>query len=799
MAAWLALAGPAQAADLQVPSSGARAALAVEVDDGGLWYAACAATPCDARAGQRLELPAQARSRVASAELAVLALEGELRGAHVRVPISADVAWEALVLAPPTGDRPLVPFAGLTGLVDGEDGQRSGDIVWVRSDDKGQRVLLGRAREDVQLCGRPTLLEPRRLDPQGRPAPVKVQQLSLEERRTAPVLQARPSSGPTPGGNPLRALAASSAIGDPGALTDGRDDTVWAEARGGDGRGEFVLLRPLSGVRLVALELLARPSGEIAPGATGPRSLWLATRGALYRVDWQQDPFRAPGAWYRVELPAPLEVDCIGLVLERAFSERADARVTLAEVRGVGELAGLDVAALVGRLATPGPDGDAAASALLASGASGVEAVLHAFDALGALGRARALDVLESAPCELAAPAYADVLDDADARNRRRAHTRLRACGADAEGALRAGFERGSGASGVLFARELASLDPALAVQLLGPRLAAAEAEHRAGYREALTRAARDPSAEVATRHLLETPGLGSSAQVELVRALSERLLELEPQASVALARAFAGAQGFEQRYLLLEPASRLAPADPTAAAFIDSALSDPDPYLRWGAVRVAPAVPGSGARLLAALRDPAVRVREAAAIRLGELALPGADVALVERIARDAWPLVRSAAARSLASLGPSLAVDDALVGALRDASPSVRTEALRALGSRGARAALPDIASRLRDEDEAAGVRAAAAEALAALCDHGQLDELTRAARGLLAEPPAPDAVTLGAAALAAIGRIAPTDLERRLAPFAAAGARPGLEQMVAAARRGGRCAASPGKRPQ
>ena len=134
--------------------------------------------------------------------------------------------------------------------------------------------------------------------------------------------------------------------------------------------------------------------------------------------------------------------------------------------------------------------------------------------------------------------------------------------------------------------------------------------------------------------------------------------------------------------------------------------------------------------------------------------------------------------------------------MGALRDASPSVRTEALRALGARGARGALPDIASRLRDEDEAAAVRAAAAQALAALCDQSQLDELTRAARALLAEPPSPDAITLGAAALAAIGHIAPADLERRLAPFAEAGARPGLEQMLAAARRGGRCAASPAR---
>ncbi|HWO11247.1 MAG TPA: HEAT repeat domain-containing protein [Polyangiaceae bacterium] len=789
----LATAAEAAPAELQLPANPEQRALAVALDDSGLWYAACAAAPCSARAGQRLELPADARAQIASAALEVLALGPRERAVHVRIPISADTAWEALLVAAPDASPPRVPFAGVTGLSAGEEGERSGDVVWVRSDDKGQRVLVGRAREDVQLCGRPTLLEPRRLDEQGRLRPVQVQQLSLAERRAARVLEARPSGAPTPGGNPLRALAASSAIGDPGALTDGRDETAWAEARGGDGRGEFVLMRPLSGVRLVALELLLRPSGEVAAGAAAPRSLWLATRGELYRVDWREDAFRAPGLWYRVELPAPLQVDCLGLVLEQAFSERADARVTLAEVRGVGELANLDSAALVGRLATPGEPGEAAAVALLALGNAGVLAVLQAFDALDATGRARALDVLEGAPCEVAAPAYADVLDDADAQNRRRAELRLRGCGAAADGALRSAFERGDGASGVLLARQLAAVAPALAVQLLGPRLAAAEARHRAGYREALSRAAREPSAEPALRRLLETPGLGSSAQVEVLRALAAQLPSLQPQAGVALARAVAEARGFEQRYLLLAPASRLAAIDSTAAAFIDAALADPDPHLRAGAARVAPAQPRSAARLFAALHDPEVRVRQAAAQRAGELALPGAEPGLVERVDDDVWPLVRVAAAGALGGLGPSRTADDALIRALGDEAPDVRAAVLRALGQRGARAAVPEIAARLRDESETGRVRAAAAEALAALCDPSQLEVLTRAAHGLLAERLSLDDVTLGSAALAALGRLAPADLERRLAPFARA-SRPGLEQMVAAARHAERrCVAS------
>jgi hypothetical protein len=94
---------------------------------------------------------------------------------------------------------------------------------------------------------------------------------------------------------------------------------------------------------------------------------------------------------------------------------------------------------------------------------------------------------------------------------------------------------------------------------------------------------------------------------------------------------------------------------------------------------------------------------------------------------------------------------------------------------------------------------VRAAAARALGDLCETSQLDELTRAARALLAERPSADDVTLGGAALAALGRIAPPDLGQRLAPFEAVKSRPALEQMVQAARdTSERCSASPASLP-
>jgi HEAT repeat protein len=166
----------------------------------------------------------------------------------------------------------------------------------------------------------------------------------------------------------------------------------------------------------------------------------------------------------------------------------------------------------------------------------------------------------------------------------------------------------------------------------------------------------------------------------------------------------------------------------------------------------------------------------------------------LIERLRDDHWPLVRSAAARSLAGVGRSAEADVALVGALRDASPDVRAASLRGLGQRGTASASTEIAERFSDAREVPAVRAAAARALGDLCDTSQLEALTRAARALLADRPSPDDVTVGAAALTALGRIAPPDLGQRLASFGDLKSRPALEQMVDSARNGGeRCAAS------
>lgn len=785
-----AAARPAGSRQVVVPPGASQQALAVELADDGLWYRVCPGVDCSPRGGRRLDVPAPARAAVAKGSLQVVEPSPGRRLVHVRIPL-VDGAWEALLAAGLDTPEARIIFAGLTGPLEGEDGQRRGDMLWLRDNEKGSRVLVGRVQEDVQLCGRPTLLEPRLLDDDLKLKPAKVQQLPLEERRNARVLEAqRLGAGPTPGGNGLRAVVASSALGNPEALTDGNADTTWAEARGGEGRGEFVVLRALSS--LVSLEFLVRPQGEAPASGAAPKSIWLVTRGSVYRIDWAEDAWQVPGVWYSVRLPEPLADDCAALVLEQAFTEAPETQVTLAELRGVSELQLLDPVELVGRLSTPGETGAAAVSALMQAGAAGVQAVVGAFGALDAVGRARALNVLEAAPCETTASVYVDLLDDADERHLRRAEQRLRGCGAGAREELRRAFDAASGDAAVRLAQALANIDAALAVELLGPRLAAAPAEHRAGYRDALSRAAREPDAAPGLRRLLALEGLGVATDIELLRALGDRVLAFQPEASLAFGRAAAAGRSFDQRFLLLTPASHLAIADAGAVAFVRRALGDPDLYLRMTAARLAPDVPALHAPLVAATRDEGVRVREASALRLGELPALASAPALIERLREDAWPLVRAAAARSLATARPAVAVDNALAEALRDESARVRSLSLRALGQRGARSALGPIQERFRDRQEEPEVRGAAARALGELCDMSVLDELTQATSRLLADRPSPGDVSLGNAAVAALGRLSPPDLERRLAPLVAARGRAGVEFLANGAPESrGRCA--------
>ncbi|HVZ35394.1 MAG TPA: HEAT repeat domain-containing protein, partial [Polyangiaceae bacterium] len=206
----------------------------------------------------------------------------------------------------------------------------------------------------------------------------------------------------------------------------------------------------------------------------------------------------------------------------------------------------------------------------------------------------------------------------------------------------------------------------------------------------------------------------------------------------------------------------------PEARAFLLRALDDPDPYLRAAAARAAPDVAELRPALLRATRDSEVRVREASVLRSGELGLAAAVPDLRERLQRDAWPLVRVAAAQALSRYRDVPDLDGVLAAALSDPAPSVRAASVRALGRRGASGSVALILERFKDPAEAAPVRAGAAEALGELCATSALEPLSAALQRMLGERPAADDLLVGTAAISALGRLHPPDLEQRFAPL-------------------------------
>ncbi len=122
-------------------------------------------------------------------------------------------------------------------------------------------------------------------------------------------------------------------------------------------------------------------------------------------------------------------------------------------------------------------------------------------------------------------------------------------------------------------------------------------------------------------------------------------------------------------------------------------------------------------------------------------------------------------------------------------------------ALGAHQASSELGKIRARLRDEEEYPMVRAAAAQALAALCDTSSLDTLTKYAQKLVDPMANAQEHLVGSAALLALGDMHPADLETRLKPLRAKGAPPQARQAADAVtqRRSSACGAPVASKPR
>jgi HEAT repeat protein len=809
LAAALSFASGARAAAVVAfaPPGAGQGGLAVGFDAAGsLRAASCAAPGCSIDRGLEISFPAELRPAIPNTQFSVVGI-GAGRRAIVVGLIDAQTGrgFHAVVVAPLGAGEPNLVFSGITGFSEGEDGMRRGKRVEISAPDENgaRRIVVGDIEEDLSLCGRPALLAPQLLmNTDLKLHPAKVQRLSIEEREHARHVTAvrADASQPAQGFGVLRAVVATSAVGSPGALTDGNPETTWAENRGGAGRGEFVLFNTPPELPLSGLDLLVRPPTSKPENGVAPREFWLASNKDLTLVTMPEDAWKFPGAHYTIKLDPPLQGDCLALVTESAFDENPRARVTFAELRARTEFDSSSVPALVAALAGGGERAEAAEAVLRVLGQPAFDAVAQAFEGLDEGGRRVALDLLDQAPCETSLPGYLSVFSGVSQAQSIHARDHIRRCGKAAAPFLADAARKAHGTQQLDILAELMLADAAQCVDVIASLLDVDSRPRRAALRIALARASLSTEAKPRVLAVLSDPKSSERVLVDVLRSLGDRIADFQPAAGAALARLSTPQASFRTRFLLLEPSAELAAKDPgLRASFAQGLVSDPDPRFRAQALAVLKDPPDFAAQLTQALADSDVRVREAAVRASAEL--PNAAPALAQRLANDPWPLVRIAAADALADSKSSALAEPALARAIEDESPHVRAHVVLALGAHHAVAELPKIRERLIDADEHPLVRAAAAQALAALCDASSIATLTSYAVKL-ADPMADaNQHMIGAASLLALSDLRPADLAARLQPLRAKGAPPQAKQAADAVlrRAGGACGkALPAKNP-
>jgi HEAT repeat protein len=775
------------------PAGGGQPALGAALSGGVIFYKACAQASCTPSASDSaVQLPLG--TAPGEVVMDVLSLGG---GRHALFAHSA--TWGALLAsAPLPTPEARALWSGANGFSKGEPGERYGELLQVTEPDADStvRVLLGDVREDVTICGRTSILTPKVLDPKDLTFKgARVQRLRRDERDKAVSLNATPApDAPLKGmGNVLQAAAASSAIGTPGALTDGDPETTWSENRGGDGNGEFIQINAPEQVEITSLSIVSRPPTKDVPKGAGPRKIWVATNDALFAVNFSEDPWAKPGASYDVKFPAPLKTRCLAVVLDEAYvkAKEPNPDVTLAEITAHTEFDGkADPASLAGALAGGEARAKMAAALLSRGGEPAYSAVSEAYPKLDDAGRVLALEVIDNAPCAKSAPLYVKALEVGRAGEAHHADDRLVRCSHDAAPALAAAIGSGSDKQQVHAANLLALVAPDVAVNSLVPLLPKAKPEVRSEFRAALTRAAHSPSAKEVVTAKLADGAVPPVALIDLLRAATSRqggagddaARSLIKDASPAFARLATPDADFRTRYLLLAPAAALAKeGDARAEAFVVKAIaSDPDIHVRAHAAEVAAELPSTLDPLVRALDDADPRVRDAALVAVGKMVDPrGAKVqarpwpaalfgGAAKLLVSDPFTFVRGHSADVLLGAPSGDDADKPLAKALGDLSPVVRARAVEILGRRGARRYADDIRERLDDEEEILDVRVRAARALGRVCDKDSVDRLTELAR-LTATPGASGAaLVVGASAAAALGRLNPPDLQKRLGPL-------------------------------
>ena len=695
---------------------------------------------------------------------------------HVRVPVrgsdASGRAWEAIVIS----HHPAPIFSGVTGFADGDPGERTGVAVQIVRSDATNFVLVGEVREDLRICGQATtLLEPRALYPGVLTLkPATVQRLSAQDREGATALVAIDKGAVLE--RPLAQLLmarGSSVSGSRGSeLTDGDVQTVWHELRPGVGQGEFVVMAAPTEVPISRMQVALAPKGGDA-GAV-PKTFYVVTNRRTFEVTLPEDAANQPGEVYEITFPQPIESSCVALVLDGAYSRGLTRpKVGVAELVAYSEfdVPGARLDDVVKRLS--GGRGVAAAQVLERAGPLAVGAVLNAYDALEARGRALAVDVVTARDtCDQAAPLLTRALCDDAGEAPRKARERLERCPGVAPALVRR--LRDDPASGTCVAPVLATIAPGDALEPIADAMARAQGDDppvRAALRVALARALK-ASEKCRFAALLGDTRRSASTRLEILRAAEGRIPEAAPESRAILMDLAKDTPTMRVRYLVLGVLAQLARAgDAMATARISEALAhDPSWPVRARAAEFAGRLSSVQPVLALAAQDAEPRVREAALASLAAAPSRTAVSVAMTALEHDGWSFVRTRAAELLAQAPAGAGVDDALGAALGDGSVSVRTAVVAALARRRAMSWRKAVRERLTDGDEAAEVRTAAASALGAMCDMQSVDQLTDVAR-VLGTPGVDRAAQEAAlAAVSGLAALQPGDLRQRLAPLLA-----------------------------
>jgi HEAT repeat protein len=762
-------ASPISTAPAVARGSGGQQTLAVGFDgQGQLRATVCAREPCTLEHATPIAVPEAEARRATTARLSIVGIGLGRRAIVVEIPqAGAESGWAAVVVAPLSGDKPLVPFSGAVGFREGLEGERTGNMVLV-----SDGVYVGLEKEGSDLCGRRAILSPKALDPATFTlVPAKLQRLTERERDAATSVTATPATGAPPSRLIRPAWATSAAEGAPVSnIADGNADTLWAEGKSGVGRGEFAVLSAPRQVPFASFEVSVGSSGK-ADHAFVPKEFYLATDHELFKVTLPAEAERAAGR-YAITLPAPIFTSCVAVVIESAFGDDKAARVGIGEIAARPPLV-TNPAELVDKLAAGGAEAEVAAALIRAGDRPGFEMLSQRFASLDENARRVALDVLDDAPCEVAITAYMDALAGPFEAQRIHARNGFLRCRSAAGPLIPAVLARTPGRARPALVDELATLAPSGLVSAALPLLEKAKVSERRTYRAGLARASAAAETHELFVRALGDPQLGPVTTIDVLRALGDRLPAFRDTGHAAFLRVSGGDASFRNRYLLLGPAAVLAESDNSARAFLRSAIAkDPDPRIRAEAVRSVKDQKLFTAELVRGLDDGAMRVREASAVALGAGKIDASGAALSYRLSQDTWPLVRRAAARALGDLGADRSIDAQLGRATLDESADVRREVLRAIGVRRAVSEVDSVRERFFDKDEQDAVRSMAAISLGRLCDTASLESLTKRARKIATPMSDESDRVIGRGALTALSLIGPSDLKKRLEPFWAKG---------------------------